>query len=293
MRLFHGLGGCEGKIAKLEGKKAKLMDEAKGIAADVARMVAKERKVHAKIDKVQMEIENARRAQAFRGFQAAKESAEGVDWYDEVAEAVDKVGWRMAEAGMDDCAGAWHHIAAFVGGLKQRVYDPNEDPIMEELRSVSSASTVLVGVGEEEGLAVVARGGAGAAGGGLRVQDWAEQQLDELLSEEEARARAIAAQDQGGKGRDVDMGPAKEAVAHEAPGLPVQLVAAVQKPIPQSSNGSGEDERPPKRRALSAVPMGRLAKARSSMLAIMDAPRVSDRLQRHTGATTRGRSRSR
>ena len=121
----------------------------------------------------------------------------------------------------------------------------------------------------------------------------ADQQLDKLLCEEEARARAIAAQDQGGRGRDVDMGPAKEVVAHEAQGLPVQLVAAVQKPIPQSSNGSGEDERPSKRRALSEVPMGRLAKARSSMLAIMDAPMLADRRQRHTEAKTRGRSRSR
>ena len=66
------------------------------------------------------------------------------------------------------------------------------------------------------------------------VQDGAEQQLDKLLREEEARARAIAAQDQGGRGMHEDRGPAKEVVAQEAQGLPVQLVAAVRKPIPQS-----------------------------------------------------------
>ena len=86
-------------------------------------------------------LQKEKDAHAFRGFQAATEASQGVEWHAALAEAVQRCGQRLAAYG-SECEDEWNHIAQFVATFAPRSYDSSDDSELGDLRSAAPASTL-------------------------------------------------------------------------------------------------------------------------------------------------------
>ena len=129
-------------------------ERAQQVAADADRDV----------ENCRAKLEKERAMQAHRGFEAAIEASQAVEGFEELQEAMGRIGDLLASAGEGEQE--WLHVATFINKFgRQLPYESSEDSDIRDLVSASSATRE--GTEEEDG----------AEGGPARTQMEEEAEL--------------------------------------------------------------------------------------------------------------------